>query len=70
LIHKTKNWLQFFFVAKATTLKQTLNTEASFYIHDRLLTDITVTAGFWILMKQEMTGLQWHQPDHKQSICS
>jgi len=25
---------------------------------------------FWILLKQEMTGWQWHQPDHMQIICT
>jgi len=25
---------------------------------------------FWILMKQEMMGWQWHQLDHMQSICT
>jgi len=25
---------------------------------------------FWILMKQEMTGWQWHQLDHMQVICT
>jgi len=25
---------------------------------------------FWILMKQEMMGLQWHQLDHMQIICT
>jgi len=25
---------------------------------------------FWILMKQEMMGWQWHQLDHIQIICS
>ena len=25
---------------------------------------------FWILLKQEMTGWQWHQLDHMQIICT
>jgi len=25
---------------------------------------------FWILMKQEMMGWQWHQLDHMQIICT
>jgi len=25
---------------------------------------------FWILLKQEMTGCQWHQLDHMQIICT
>jgi len=25
---------------------------------------------FWILMKQEMVGWQWHQLDHMQIICN
>jgi len=25
---------------------------------------------FWILMKQEMMGWQWHQLDHMQIICN
>jgi len=25
---------------------------------------------FWILLKQEMTGWQWHQLDHMQVICT
>jgi len=25
---------------------------------------------FWILMKQEMTGWQWHQMDHMQITCT
>jgi len=25
---------------------------------------------FWVLLEQEMTGLQWHQPDHMQIICT
>jgi len=24
----------------------------------------------WILMKQEITGCQWHQPDHMQMTCT
>jgi len=24
----------------------------------------------WILMKQEIMGWQWHQPDHMQIICT
>jgi len=24
----------------------------------------------WILMKQDMMGWQWHQPDHMQIICT
>ena len=25
---------------------------------------------FWILLKQEMTGCQWHQPNHMQIVCT
>ena len=25
---------------------------------------------FWIIMKQEMVGWQWHQLDHVQFICT
>jgi len=25
---------------------------------------------WWILMKQDMMGWQWHQLDHKQIICN
>ena len=25
---------------------------------------------FWILLKQEMTGWQWHQPNHMQIVCT
>jgi len=52
-----QNWNQFLVVVKATVLKQQiskfypqiLSTEASFYIYDRLLTDINVIASVYAL---------------------
>ena len=55
--YKNKNWLQFLFIVIAAVLKQQiskfypqiLSTEDSFYIYERPLTEINVTASFCAL---------------------